>query len=146
MWRSRGELALAEQKYDEAWTWAARSLEAATRCRQRKQATRATRLQGQVLAAQGHLEEAARALTSSLDQARGLGTARESWIGHATLGDVLARLGRDHEAEAQLNAAAHTIESIAGKLVTARLRQGFLTAEPVTRVFQILGRAAPGSW
>ena len=102
LWRSRGELALAEARYDEAWSWASRSLEAAIRCRQRKHATRAVRLQGDILAAQGRLADAARLLTASIDQARVLGTARESWIGHATLGQVLTRLGQDREAEAQL--------------------------------------------
>ena len=145
LWRSRGELALAEEKYDEAWTWALRSLEAATQCRQRKHAARALRLQGDILAAQGRLEDAARALTASLDQARVIGTARESWIGQAALGNVLTRLGRDTEAEAQLTAAADTIESIAAKLVTPQLRRSFLAAERVVGVFQTLGRTAPRS-
>jgi len=145
LWRSRGELALAEAKYDEAWTWALRSLEAATQCRQRKHAARALRLQGDILAAQGRLEDAARALTASLDQARVIGTARESWIGQAALGNVLTRLGRDTEAEAQLTAAADTIESIAAKLVTPQLRRSFLAAERVVGVFQTLGRTAPRS-
>ena len=140
LWRSRGELALAEQNYDEAWTWASRSLEAATQCRQRKHAARAMRLQGEILAAQGRLPDAARALTTSLDQARALGTARESWIGHAALGRVFTRLGQDREAEAQLTAAADMIESMAAKLVTPRLRQSFLAAPPVADVFQTLGR------
>jgi class 3 adenylate cyclase/tetratricopeptide (TPR) repeat protein len=144
LWRSRGELALAEGKHDEAWTWATRSLEAATKCRQRKHAARALRLQGGILAAQGRLVDAARALTASLDGARELGATRESWIGHAALGDVLARLGRDKDAEGQLSAAADQIESIATKLVTPHLRRSFLTAEPVSRVFQTLGRTPPG--
>ena len=145
LWRSRGELALAEERYDDAWSWAARSLEAATQCRQRKHATRAVRLQGQILAAQGRLEDAARVLTASLDQARGLGTARESWLGQAALGHVLTRLGRERDAEGQLTAAARTIESIAARLVTPQMRQRFLAAEPVGLVFQALGRSAPKS-
>jgi class 3 adenylate cyclase/tetratricopeptide (TPR) repeat protein len=145
LWRSRGELALAEAKYDEAWTWATRSLEAATQCRQRKHAARALRLQGEILAAQGRLEDAARALTASLEQARALGTSRESWIGHAALGHVLTRLGQDREAEAQLTAAADTIESVATKLVAPHLRQSFLAATPVAGVFHTLGRTAPQS-
>ena len=143
LWRSRGELALAEARYDEAWSWASRSLEAAIRCRQRKHATRAVRLQGDILAAQGRLADAARVLTASVDQARVLGTARESWIGHAALGQVLTRLGQDREAEAQLIAAADTIESIATNLVTPHLRQSFLGASRVADVFQALGRRAP---
>jgi tetratricopeptide (TPR) repeat protein len=145
LWRSRGELSLAEDKYEEAWTWASRALEAATQCRQRKHASRAMRLQGAILAAQGRLEDAARAMTASLDQARMLGTARESWIGQAALGQVLTRLGRDREAEAQLTAAAQTIESIATKLVTPQLRRSFLGAEPVADVFRTLGRTLPRS-
>ena len=144
LWRSRGELALAEGKHDEAWTWATRSLEAATKCRQRKHAARALRLQGGILAAQGRLDDAARVLTASLDGARELGTTRESWIGHAALGDVFTRLGRDNDAEGQLTAAADAIESIAAKLVTPHLRRSLLAAEPVARVFQTLGRRAPG--
>jgi len=73
-----------------------------------------------------------------------LGTARESWIGQAALGNVFTRLGRDTEAEAQLTAAAHTIESIAAKLVTPQLRRSFLAAERVADVFQTLGRTPPG--
>jgi class 3 adenylate cyclase/tetratricopeptide (TPR) repeat protein len=145
LWRSRGELSLAEDKYEEAWTWVSRALEAATQCRQRKHAARAMRLQGAILAAQGRLEDAVRATTASLDQARMLGTARESWIGQAALGQVLTRLGRDREAEAQLTAAAQTIESIAAKLVTPQLRRSFLGAEPVADVFQTLGRTPPRS-
>jgi class 3 adenylate cyclase/tetratricopeptide (TPR) repeat protein len=145
LWRSRGELALAEEKYEEAWAWAARALEAGTQRRQRKHATRALRLQGAILAAQGRLEDAARVLTTSLDQARVLGTVRESWIAQAALGHVFTRLGRDREGEAQLTAAAHTIESIATKLVTPHLRQSFLAAEPVANVFRTLGRRAPAT-
>src|SRR5207245_5087181 len=96
-------------------------------------------------AAQGRLEDAARVLTASLDQARVLGAARESWIGQAALGRALTRLGRDTEAEAQLTAAAQTIELIATKLVTPPLRRSFLAAGPVAHVFRALGRTPPGS-
>jgi tetratricopeptide (TPR) repeat protein len=143
LWRSRGELALAAGQHDEAWTWATRSLQGAITCRQRKHATRAQRLQGVILAAQGRLEDAARLLTVSLDQAGQLRTPRESWIGQAALGGVLARLGREREAEAQLTAAAVTIESLGARLVTPHRRRAFLAAEPVVRVFQTLGRTPP---
>jgi class 3 adenylate cyclase/tetratricopeptide (TPR) repeat protein len=145
LWRSRGELALAEGKHDEAWTWAARSLDAAIRCRQRKHETRALRLQGAILAAQGRLEDAARVLTASLDQSHRLGTVRESWIGQAALGEVLTRLGREREAEQRLGAAADALESIAARLAAPQRRRTFLAAEPVARVFQALGHTPPRS-
>src|SRR5262249_13892917 len=132
-------------RYEDAWSWAQRSLDAATQCRQRKHAARAARLQGQILAAQGRLDDAARLLTASLDQAQALGTTRESWLGRAALGTVLARLGRENEAQAQPTAAASTIESVASALVSPRQRQSFVAAEPVARVFQTLGRTPPGS-
>ena len=145
LWRSCGELALAEGRYDEASTWAGRSLEAATQCRQRKHVLRALMLQSHIMSAQGRLAEAAQQLTAALDQTRTLGMARESWMGRAALGHVFTRLGRDREAEAQLTAAADTIESIARTLVTPQLRQRFLAAEPVRDVFEKLKRTAPGS-
>jgi class 3 adenylate cyclase/tetratricopeptide (TPR) repeat protein len=144
LWRSRGELALAEGKHDEAWTWATRSLETALACRQRKHETRALRLQGAVLTAQGRLEDAARVLAASLDRAGHLGTARELWIGQAALGGVLARLGRDREAETHLGAAADTVEALAARLLTPQRRRAFLAAEPVTHLFDTLGRRRPG--
>ncbi len=143
LWRSRGELALAEGRLDDAWTWAERSLEAARRSRQQKHAARAVRLQGEILAARGRLEDAARAFAESLEQARGLGTLREAWLGHAALGRMLARVGRDREAEAELEGAARSIEEIAVRLAAARLRQAFLGAGPVVDVYRALGRRAP---
>jgi class 3 adenylate cyclase/tetratricopeptide (TPR) repeat protein len=145
LWRSRGELALAAGQHEEAWTWATRALDAAIRCRQRKHETRAMRLQGAILAAQGRLEDAARVLTASLEQAHRLGTVRESWLGQAALGEVLTRLGHDREAEERLGAAADAIESIAARLSVPPRRRSFLAAEPVARVFRTLGRTAPRS-
>jgi len=143
LWRCRGELALAEGRYDEASRWAERSLERSRACRQRKHATRAVHLQGAILAAQGRLEDAARLLTASLENSRALGTVRESWLGQAALGEVLTRLGRDREAERQLTTAADALEAIAARLVAPHRRRSFLTAEPVSRVFRTLGRTAP---
>ena len=129
--------------HDEAWALAARSLDGAIRCRQRKHETRALRLQGAILAAQGRLEDAVRVLTASLERAGQLKTPRESWIGQAALGEVLTRLGRDREAEAALGAAADAIESTVARLAAPERRRSFLAAEPVARVFRVLGRTAP---
>lgn len=140
--RSLGELALSEGRHDDALRWASRSLELATRCRQRKHAVRAVLLQGHVLAGLGRVEDAASALRAATEQAQVLGTARELWLGRGALGRVLARLGRDREAEAELSAAALTIETIAARLVTPALRTSFLTAEPVRELYRTLGRTA----
>src|SRR5262249_20920798 len=100
-------------------------------------------LQGEILAASGRLEEAARVLEASAALAAALGTPRELWMAKAGLGKVLARLGRDKDATTQGADAAREIEAIAAKLTTARLRRGFLTAEPVVEVYRMLGHHPP---
>ncbi len=141
--RARGELALAEGKHDEAWTFAEQSLEMAGQSDSRKHVARAQRLKGQILAARGRLEEGAQELEASVRLAEAIKTPREIWLGKAALGKVLARLGRDKEAEAQFSLAAQVIGTIADKLRTPNLRRSFLSAEPVVEVYRALGRRPP---
>jgi hypothetical protein len=115
----------------------------ATQTGSRKHVARAQWLQGEILAAGGRLDEAARTLEASVELAESLATPREIWMGRAALAKVVGHLGREREAEAQLAAAAEKIEAIASGLTTPRLRQSFLTAEPVTEVFRTLGRRPP---
>jgi class 3 adenylate cyclase len=95
--RARGELALAEGRRDEAWSFAVQSLELATQTDSRKHVARAQRLQGKILAASGRLDDAAHALEASVRLAESLQTPREVWLGKGTLGKVLVRLGREKE-------------------------------------------------
>ena len=138
-----GELALAQGRHDQAWTYATQSLELATQTDSRKHVARAQRLQGDILAASGRLEEAAQALATSVQLAEQLQTPREVWLGKAALGKVLARLGRDKEAEAQFTQAIQTIEAIAANLQTPRLHHSFLNAVPVLEVYAALGHRPP---
>jgi hypothetical protein len=55
----------------------------------------------------------------------------------------LARLGREKNAEAHFIQAIHTIEAIADKLTTPRLRRSFLAAEPVVDLYRTLGQRPP---
>ena len=142
--RARGELALTEGRYDEAWSYAVQSLEMATQTDSRKHAARAQRLQGEVLARKGKIEESARALEVSVRLAETIGTPREIWLGKGALGRVLALMGRDKQAESQFLEAAQTIEGILGRLVTPRLRHSFVAAEPVQEIYRALGRRPPG--
>jgi tetratricopeptide (TPR) repeat protein len=141
--RARGELALAEGRFDDARSFATQSLEMATRTSARKHVARAQRLQGQILAATGQLEAALEPLRASVALAESLGTPREVWAGKAALGGVFARLGRDKDAEESFADAGQTIETIAGKLTTPSLRLSFLRAEPVIDVYRTLGRRPP---
>ena len=138
-----GQLALAEGRHDAAWTSASRSLALATQTDSRKHVARAQRLQGDILAASGRLAEAAQVLATSVQVAEHIQTPREVWLGQAALGKVLARLGRDQEAEAQLTQATQTIATMAATLHTPRLRHSFLRAPPVLEVYAALGHRPP---
>jgi tetratricopeptide (TPR) repeat protein len=140
---ARGELALAEGRLDEAWSFAAQSLELATQTDSPKHVVRAQRLQGEILAVSGRLDEAARTLEASVGLAERLQTPREVWLGKGALGKVLARLGREQEAETHFIQATQTIEAIAAKLTTPGLRRSFLTAEPVVDLYRTLGQRPP---
>jgi tetratricopeptide (TPR) repeat protein len=140
---ARGELALAEGRHDEAWTYATQSLEMATQTDSPKHVARTQRLRGEILAASGRLDDAAHMLGASVRLAESLQTPREVWLGKATLGKVLARLGREKEAEAHFIQATQTIEAIAGKLTTPNLLRSFLSAEPVVDIYRTLGHRPP---
>jgi tetratricopeptide (TPR) repeat protein len=141
--RALGEFALSERRLDEAWSYATQSLDLATQTDSRKHAARAQWLQGEVLAASGRFDEAAQVLAASVRLAESLQTPREVWLGKAALGKVLARLGREQDAEAHFMQAARTIEAITEKLQTPSLRRSFLSAEPVVDIYRTLGRRPP---
>jgi tetratricopeptide (TPR) repeat protein len=125
---ARGALALARGHHDEAGRFATESLELARKTYARKHEARAQRLQGEILAATGRLEESAAMLEASVMLARGLKVARDEWMGALALGKLLTRLGKDKEAEVAFNTAAATIESIAAALKTDVLVRSFLAA------------------
>jgi class 3 adenylate cyclase/tetratricopeptide (TPR) repeat protein len=140
---ARGEFALAEGRHDEAWTFAAQSLDLATQTDSRKHVARALRLQGEVLAATGRLDEASAVLEASIRVATDIQTPREVWLGKAVLGKVLARLGREQNAEVHLIQATHAIEVITAQLTRPDLRRSFLGAEPVVDLYRTLGHRPP---
>jgi class 3 adenylate cyclase/tetratricopeptide (TPR) repeat protein len=141
--RAQGELALTQEGYDAAWTCATQSLELATQTESRKHIVRAQLLRGDVLAANGQLEEAEQTFALSIRLAEQIGAPREVWLGKAVLGKVLMRLGRDKAAEALFSQATQTIEAIAATLQTPRLHRSFLCAAPVLEVYEALGRHPP---
>jgi hypothetical protein len=136
-------LELARGCHGEAAKFATESLELARKTSSRKHQARAQRLQGEILAATGRLDEAVPLLEASVGFARALKTPREIWMGALALGNALLRLGRDKEAELAFSTAAGTIESIATALKTEVLIRGFLAAPPVIEAFKVLGRRPP---
>lgn len=141
--RGRGELALARGQHDEAWKFATESLDLASGTVSRKLTARAQWLQGEVLAANGRLDEAAKTLDASAMLAEQIGTPREMWIALSALGRVLRKLGRDNEVEAQFVKAAKAIEAVSSKLKTRGLSRSLLGSEPVRAVYKALGRLPP---
>ena len=141
--RAWGELAVAQGRPDDAWTYACQSFEMATQSHSRKHIARAQLLQGDVLRGWGRLTEAAHTLGAAVRLAEQIGTPREVWLGQATLGHVLRQLGREQEAEAHLTQATQTIETIAAHLQIGSLSHSFLRAAPVVEVYAALGRRPP---
>ncbi len=141
--RARGALALAERRFDDAWKFAAESLEMASRSDSRKHIARAMRLQGMVLAASGRLEDAAGALESSVTLTTQLGTHPDIWMAKSSLGQVLIKLGRDREAEEQFMSALRTLEDIANNLHTPGLKKALFASQPVAELYSALGRRPP---
>jgi hypothetical protein len=64
-------------------------------------------------------------------------------LGKAVLGQVLAQLGREQEAEMHLIQATHAIEVITAQLTMPDLRRSFLGAAPVVDIYQTLGHRPP---
>jgi tetratricopeptide (TPR) repeat protein len=141
--RAWGDLALAQGRLDDAWTYAGQSFALATRSHSRKHMARAQFLQGDILRVGGRLAEAVHTLEAAICLATQIGTPRERWLGQATLGTVLRQLGREQEAETQLTRATQTIEAIAAHLRTPPLRHSFLQAAPVVAVYDALGHRPP---
>jgi tetratricopeptide (TPR) repeat protein len=141
--RAWGELALIQNRHDEAWTYANQSLELAVQSDSRKHMARAQWLQGKVLIAGGRLEEAVQMLRTSIHLAEQIGTPRELWMGKAAQALALMQLDKDEEAEMLLTQAAQTIEAIVADLQTPRLRNCFLNAAPVVEIYHTLGRRPP---
>jgi tetratricopeptide (TPR) repeat protein len=138
-----GELALTQGRNDDAWTHASQSLELALKSDSQKHVSRAQKLQGDILAANGQFERAVQTFQASLELAERLRVPREVWLGRAALGKVLVSLGNEEEAERHFKQAIHTIEIIAAKLRNQRLRRSFLNAAPILEVYEILGRQPP---
>ena len=141
--RGWGELALAQRRYQNAWSYAQQSLALATQTDSQKHVARAQWLQGEVLAASGQRTEAVHVLEASVRLAAQLQTPREVWMGSAALGKVFTQLGRHDEAEQAYLKATQTLDAIAARLQTPRLRRALLSAAPVVEVYTALGHCPP---
>ena len=140
--RARSELALAGGRLDDAWRDATQSLELATQTDSRKHVAHAKLLLGEIAAAQDRLPEAEKLLRGAVTLADHLHAARQLWLAGSALGQTLARMGRERDAETYLTQAAQTIEAIAGELADPGLRASFIRAAPVAEVYRRLGRRA----
>jgi tetratricopeptide (TPR) repeat protein len=138
-----GEFALTQGRNDDAWTHASQSLKLALKSDSQKHVSRAQKLRGDILASSGQYEEAVQTLQASIELAERLRIPREVWLGRAALGKILVSLGKGKEAEGHFTQAIHTIETIAAKLLTPRLRRSFLSAAPILEIYEILGRQPP---
>ena len=137
--RTRGELALATGRLEDAWSFASQSLELAAQTDSRKHVAHAKLVLGQIADAQDRLPEAEKLLRNAVTLADHIHAARELWLADSALGRTLARMGRDRDAETYLTQAAQTIEAIAASVGDPTLRASFVRNDMVADVYRRLG-------
>jgi tetratricopeptide (TPR) repeat protein len=89
------------------------------------------RLRGQVLLAQGRLDEAEEELSAALAVAAEVGNPPQLWKTHVAIGDLRSAQGRPAEARRAYSEALSVIEGVAGSLNDKQLRETFLQSDHV---------------
>ncbi len=108
----------------------------------KKYQVRAQRLQGNILTAQGNLEQAETALKRALKLARELGSPTQLWLTEHALATLYAGLGEGNgdsksnrkKAAKHYQAALATVQAIARDLTEPRLKEGFLASAPIRQL------------
>jgi tetratricopeptide (TPR) repeat protein len=124
LWLSRGDTARALAYADEC-------LEVAEFNSSMKNVVKGRRLRGQVLQAQGLVDEAEQELAAALEVAIEVGNPPQLWKTHAAIGDLCRAQGRTRDARRAYGKAFSVIEGVASSLTDARLRETFVRSKHV---------------
>lgn len=131
LFHSYGALWLARGDLERALSYADRCLELALQNSSTKNVIKGRRLRGQVLMAQGRLDEAEEELTAALDVAAELGNPPQLWKTHAAVGDLRRTQKRTEDADGAYGEALLVIQAVAESLTDAKLRETFLQSEHI---------------
>ena len=97
----------------------------------KKYQVRSGRLLGNLLAAEGHMQEAESALRQALDKAVAVGNPTQLWKTHEALAGLYARLKRPADAREQYRRAYDVVKRMADGLEDPALKQTFLDFPPI---------------
>ena len=128
---SYGELWLDRSEPGKALAYAQKCLATAEETSSTKYLARGRRLQGRVLLAQGHVDDAERELLAALSVATDLANPPQLWRTHGAIGDLRRAQGRAQDARRAYGEALSVIESVAAGLTDKELRETFLGSEAV---------------
>jgi DNA-binding SARP family transcriptional activator len=128
---SQGQIALIEQRLDEAWAAMEKSLELARSTRARKNIARSCLLRGQILQARGDLPKAHLALRHALSVAQNLNSLGMVWKCHLALAALHDADAQSELASLHYQEAAQIVAQIAAGLSDPALRAAFLESRPV---------------
>jgi DNA-binding SARP family transcriptional activator/predicted negative regulator of RcsB-dependent stress response len=137
----KGYLSLVDGNVAEAQAAMDKALELARSTKSRKNIARSCLLRGYIHAHLGQTEAARAAMNHALAVVQRLKAPGLMWPCHVHLADLERGAGQIEASQAHYAAAAALIRPIADQLTDNGLRQSFLDAEPVQRVFTQLNEA-----
>ncbi len=96
-----------------------------------KNVIKGRRLRGQVLMAQGRLDEAEQELAAALEAAIEVGNPPQLWKTHAAIGDLRLAQGRTEDGRRAYGEALSRIDGVAAGLTDTQLRETFVRSKHV---------------
>jgi hypothetical protein len=92
------------------------------------------RLLGEIQSKRNDPNNAIKNLTEGITLLKEVGNPRQLWQAHESLGSIYESIGRSSEANEQWGAAKEIIQNTANGLSDHKLKEGFLSAEPIKRI------------
>jgi class 3 adenylate cyclase/tetratricopeptide (TPR) repeat protein len=136
LFHSYGELWLARGDLERAMAYADECVEVAEHNSSAKNVIKGRRLRGQVLMAQGLLDEAEQELSAALAVAVEVGNPPQLWKTHAAIGELRGAQGRPEEARRAYVEALSIMEGVAASLTDEQMRETFLRSKPAVGIRQ----------
>ena len=131
---SYGDLCLAREDHDGAFSLANECLQLAEHSSSQKYVVKARRLRAQVQLAQGDIGGAAQDLKTAMRLARDLGNPPQLWKSYAAMGELLSAQNKRAEAAQAFRHAETVLDTVANGLADESLRKTFLDSREVRSI------------
>ncbi|MCH7910081.1 MAG: tetratricopeptide repeat protein [Candidatus Hydrogenedentes bacterium] len=128
---SSGELCLAREDYDGAFSFANECLELAEHSSSLKYVVKARRLRAQAQCALGDIGGATQDLETAIHLAKDLGNPPQLWKSYAAMGELMNAQNKNTEATQAFRHAGTVLDTVAHGLPDEALRKTFLASDEV---------------